>query len=467
MMSETIKDEAFPVDDSTGMTSPVVPILLVAASSIVLIGMITRKTDSPIKDPDVIIDLPVEQPFFEELNDSSSSNRSSFYKNVRSKMNASSIHGIDQLLSLTLVPLITSTVIRAMNMIKSGQLTNLDDVRTYTYLNLYLKSEHDFSVQPVPTIAMIGHYASIFGSGNLGNLANISNAATEFNRLPYYDRSFMSRGIEPFTHHVSNPSYENPNLGAVEAINIASPSPNKAFFVDNGLTRIVIPNLIDHDGNSLFTSNISGTIIRDILQSDPTEYEESFFKNLMESPLWLDDPTFYKRINMLSEVKDDSSFRYIVKEGILPSSWFDFEDKVANTNMISTLPSRFINRIFEFLSHSDSQHSELRLSSSIGGDLFGHYLTLIPSINYKIPGEYNSGENTNTERNFSQLMFSIVDDIIINGLTNSLLANDGFIPSYFSSNSVISDYRLSKWNIPLFTALKTTYVYFPPITGGE
>lgn len=455
--------------DSAEQSLPVAPILLLTAT-VVLCYVAALSSKEIDKKDDDIIDIIPDPPivtFLDNINSSSLVIRSSFYKNVRSLMNSSSIHGIDQLLSLSIIPLLTSTISVALKLINRGQINTLDDIRTYVYMNIYLKCQHDFSTNPISTQDMMGHYASIFGSGNLGNLANVDTITTEFDKDIPYESSFMSREINPFVLDVSNPLFENTASGPQLATNIAIFGPDKALFKDNGITRIKIPRLVDDNNISLFSDTTSRLLIMDLLTSDPSEYIEGYFKNLVESPLWLDSALYYKvAVNPIS-VKDDSSFMFSVREGILPVTWDDFADKMANTNMIPTLPSATFQQIFDFLSHNESLHSALELSRSIDGEVFGHSINLAYPLNSLISGNVSSAFNTDTNRNFNQLLFSIVDDILIKGLTNSITSNDNFVPLLFRSNSIISDFRTTKWNKPLFTALRYQYVYYPPLPEGD
>lgn len=466
-----LKDEVIQPEKTKSMAGP----LLGLAAGLAFLFMVSKKDPvSPKNEEDTPgTSANIEKHFKASVVSVNSKPNFSFMRQVRSSLNASSMHTLDLLLSLSIYPLMTSTLIKTIKLIEDGTFKTQQDARVYMYMNLFTKARKDNTKIPAVSIPMIGHRATFLTGSNTGfNTEEFKWWTHDFNKfMPgtvYNGVNYMVRSTVPFPLTDENPLFKvNPPIGyRLVQFPYQSQPCDKWDKNELKLTDHLIPNLFDKDGISLCSSTAVGVVISDLIRSDYNEYSDGYKLNIANPASWLDDPSFYLDSTFYSPIINQNSAAYFVtSNGSTVKTETDFINGLVNSNSVLPLPSdSFMELSLRFAAFENGYGSLVTYFDTDGAE-FGHYADLKASANHWAPDRMS---NINTPSNIAQLAFSIIDELLLSVLDHSASNQNNHFPLSFMNSVNFSSIADTEWKDPLFPVemRRYTYTYFEPFDPG-
>lgn len=440
-----------------------------AIGAVLLLGLLAANAKS--KDSSITpISVPVKVKSFRTIcKDIDTIDKGELFLGLRHSMSMNSVHNLESLFSLSLYPLITSTVIRALNGIKDGNLPTMNDVRLYVYMNFYMKSRKDHSTNNPPIAGMLAYKANYFSSSNEPLSTNdlvyrTANLLAAITGVPTNDVTYLTRHVDRFFVHPSNPlSQVNPPEGFRIITSAFYPQFSDTWHTlwNSAFLTTLTPELVDSNGKELASNSIVTSWILNKIKTDASEYSSGFIKNMGEEQSWMDIDNFYQKMNRDPTLDENSAFFQVYEADNSILSKEQFLNKLANNEISLPHPaSEFINLVQSFAS-MDPSSSNFMLMKSIEGDSFAHFADITFSGDGHHPDMIT---NTADIFNLGQTCFLLVDDIIIRALKTSKVLNDNFFPPSFLATEDLSSARNNEWAEPLLCAQerKYTYTYYDP-----
>lgn len=445
--------------------SSVAPIIGVALGSFFLLLVLRNRSNSVPNNPD-LTDDPNLRNFREAVSNITSSSSLNFFYNVRSSLNSASIHDLDLLLSISLYPLLTSTVTRAINAMKNGNLKTFDDVRLYVFMNLFMKIRKDRSTVPFTQQALIGHRASFLISSNAGFDASetVSWKSDIMSSTPgfiYNGVSYMVRSTIPFPMNDDNPLYgvkppEGYRLVQFPLGYQPSDKWNQSYQSDTA--DHLYPNLRNSDNSSLASSSTVESFILNSIRSDPSEYSDGYFLNIAKSSGWLEEDDFYLDLSKENlKISEDSNAYFVLTSGLKVKTESEFINALVNSNTLLPLAHSSFYDISQRFASLEETYRGIVTFFGISESVFGHYLDLRGS------GDHWSADrmvHTNTLSNFAQLGLKILDPIIRSALRHSRSTANNYFPQDSFVDFIDDDISSSIWKDPLFVVEVRKHVRF-------
>lgn len=443
------------------------PLIGAALGGLFLLFVLRNRSSSVPNNPD-LADDPDLKNFKEAVSNITFLSSPNFFYNVRSSLNSTSIHDLDLLLSISIYPLLTSTVTRAISAMKNGSLKTFDDVRLYVFMNLFMKIRKDRSTVPFIQQAVIGHRATFLTS---------SNAAFDANDLMFlkYDImsltpgsvyngvNYMVRSTVPFPLHDDNPLYAvNPPQGyRLVQFPLAYQPSDKWNQVYQTVTEDhLYPNLRNSDNSSLASSSAVESFILDSIRSDPSEYYDGYFLNIAKSSGWLEEDDFYLHISKENlKISEDSNAYFVLASGLKVKTESEFINALVNSNTLLPLAHSSFYDISQRFASFEGNYGSIITLFGTSETVFGHFLDLSYS------GDHWSADrmrHTNTLTNFAQLGLEILDPIIRSALRHSRFVANNYFPQDSFVDFIDDDISSSIWKNPLFVVEMRKHVYLKP-----
>lgn len=449
-------------DSSRSSAAPIIG----AALGLMLLLLISRKGSKPETQDPGSNDDPDLKNFIQSVSNVKAQTSSTFFYSVRSSLNSTAIHDLDLLLSISVYPLMTSTITKAINALKNGDLVSYEDVRLFVFMNLFMKIRKDRSGVPFTSQALIGHRASFLISSNAGfNASETMFWKEDIMRFTpgfvYNGINYMVRSNVPFPLTDENPLYGvNPPQGfrLVQFPLGAQPSDKWNQLVQTSTQDHLIPNLRREDGSLLSSSHKVEEFILSNIRSNPSEYSEGYFMNIAKESGWLEKPDFYLNLDTSTlSIDNNSNAYFVLSSGLKVKTESEFINALVNSNTLLPLAHESFYDISRRFADFEGAYGAVVTFFGTSETVFGHHLDIGSSTDHWAADRTST---TRTNTNFAQLGLEIIDPILRAVVRHSRQTANQFFPSSSLQDFQDDDLSTTEWKDPLFVVEIRKHVYF-------